>query len=175
MYTFAEIRGIKSILPNFNQYYQFYGLSFRCTPFLLKCVVCNNETGILHIKNRGRQCWTFSVFSTRQAHHIPREHNEHAVTLISRAWPHVMPANLSGPCFLSVFWFCLHFLGMFDNVSTTLTAFKISSNSQTMQFLIDILSYRDAWLRYKNVTPHDDVIKLKHFPRCWPFVRGIHR
>ena len=22
---------------------------------------------------------------------------------------------------------------------------------------------------------HDDVIKRKHFPRCWPFVRGIHR
>ena len=22
---------------------------------------------------------------------------------------------------------------------------------------------------------HDDVIKWKHFPRCWPFVRGIHR
>ena len=21
----------------------------------------------------------------------------------------------------------------------------------------------------------DDVIKWKHFPRCWPFVRGIHR
>ena len=22
---------------------------------------------------------------------------------------------------------------------------------------------------------HDNVIKWKHFPRCWPFVRGIHR
>ena len=22
---------------------------------------------------------------------------------------------------------------------------------------------------------HDDVIKWKHFPRHWPFVRGIHR
>ena len=22
---------------------------------------------------------------------------------------------------------------------------------------------------------HDHVIKWKHFPRCWPFVRGIHR
>ena len=26
--------------------------------------------------------------------------------------------------------------------------------------------------KYKN---HDDVIKWKHFPRYWPFVRGIHR
>ena len=23
--------------------------------------------------------------------------------------------------------------------------------------------------------PHDDVIKWKHFPRYWPFLRGIHR
>ena len=26
-----------------------------------------------------------------------------------------------------------------------------------------------------TVTMHDDVIKWKHFPRHWPFVRGIHR
>ena len=25
------------------------------------------------------------------------------------------------------------------------------------------------------LTWHDDVIKRKHYPRCWPFVRGIHR
>ena len=27
----------------------------------------------------------------------------------------------------------------------------------------------------KNKCLHDDVIKWKHFPRYWPFVRGIHR
>ena len=26
-----------------------------------------------------------------------------------------------------------------------------------------------------DVCQHDDVIKWKHFPRYWPFVRGIHR
>ena len=26
-----------------------------------------------------------------------------------------------------------------------------------------------------NIQKHDDVIKWKHFPRYWPFVRGIHR
>ena len=26
-----------------------------------------------------------------------------------------------------------------------------------------------------NLVWHDDFIKWKHFPRCWPFVRGIHR
>ena len=34
-------------------------------------------------------------------------------------------------------------------------------------------------LRYcyydRDRKPHDDVIKWKHFPRYWPFVRGIHR
>ena len=28
----------------------------------------------------------------------------------------------------------------------------------------------DRWARF-----HDDIIKWKHFPRNWPFVRGIHR
>ena len=35
-----------------------------------------------------------------------------------------------------------------------------------------------AWTRLgtnSNALDHDDVIKWKHFPRYWPFVRGIHR
>ena len=28
---------------------------------------------------------------------------------------------------------------------------------------------------YMSNVHHDDVIKWKHFPRYWPFVRGIHR
>ena len=28
---------------------------------------------------------------------------------------------------------------------------------------------------YENHANHDDVIKWKHFPRYWPYVRGIHR
>ena len=35
------------------------------------------------------------------------------------------------------------------------------------------------WLNSLNTilerAKHDDVIKWKHFPRYWPFVRGIHR
>ena len=31
----------------------------------------------------------------------------------------------------------------------------------------------DGQLQYQP--EHDDVIKWKHFPRYWPFVRGIHR
>ena len=39
-------------------------------------------------------------------------------------------------------------------------------------------SYDTVWLRptlLLNKLLHDDVIKWKHFPRYWPFVRGIHR
>ena len=31
------------------------------------------------------------------------------------------------------------------------------------------------WQRGYHDHTHDDVIKWKHFPRYWPFVRGIHR
>ena len=30
-------------------------------------------------------------------------------------------------------------------------------------------------MQHQHATLHDDVIKWKHFPRYWPFVRGIHR
>ena len=32
-----------------------------------------------------------------------------------------------------------------------------------------------SWLPFSLSSTHDDVIKWKHFPRNWPFVRGIHR
>ena len=38
--------------------------------------------------------------------------------------------------------------------------------------------YIHIWIEMKRQTPihnHDDVIKWKHFPRYWSFVRGIHR
>ena len=38
----------------------------------------------------------------------------------------------------------------------------------TLESLVDSLS---PWV----LSFHDDVIKRKHFPRHWPFVRGIHR
>ena len=31
-----------------------------------------------------------------------------------------------------------------------------------------------TWLVFPKCSQHDDVIKWKHFPRNWPFVRGIH-
>ena len=36
---------------------------------------------------------------------------------------------------------------------------------------------KTSWVFYLGIQrrPHDDVIKWKHFPRYWPFVRVIHR
>ena len=31
------------------------------------------------------------------------------------------------------------------------------------------------WWTFMMTSSHDDIIKWKHFPRHWPFVRGIHR
>ena len=34
---------------------------------------------------------------------------------------------------------------------------------------------RQCWdIIFYTLQPHDDVIEWKHFPRYWPFVRGIH-
>ena len=37
------------------------------------------------------------------------------------------------------------------------------------------LIYQTKWVSYKTSCTHADVIKWKHFPRYWPFVRIIHR
>ena len=36
-------------------------------------------------------------------------------------------------------------------------------------------SYRKHWAWMETMAIHDDVIKWRHIPRYWPFVRGIHR
>ena len=36
-------------------------------------------------------------------------------------------------------------------------------------------SSSEHWARLQTRSAHDDVIKWKHFPRYWPFVRWIHR
>ena len=50
--------------------------------------------------------------------------------------------------------------------------------------LVSLSDICQHWLRYQDCQDHEltagdayhgDVIKWKHFPRYWPFVRGIHR
>ena len=41
-------------------------------------------------------------------------------------------------------------------------------------FIMHVAAY--PWYDWnESILVHDDVIKWKHFPRNWPFVRGIHR
>ena len=42
------------------------------------------------------------------------------------------------------------------------------------QSLVELSSICSVHVR-GDAVQHDDVIKWKHFPRNWPFVRGIHR
>ena len=56
-----------------------------------------------------------------------------------------------------------------------LNQYKLQTNTSDMHNSWDVLRHS-----YDNSAPleghfHDDVIKWKHFPRYWPFVRGIHR
>ena len=48
---------------------------------------------------------------------------------------------------------------------------KTGSNCQQRSWDNDILIV--VW--WYNLEAYDDVIKWKHFPRYWPFLRGIHR
>ena len=43
------------------------------------------------------------------------------------------------------------------------------------RWYLDVVCYFVGILLYSCTNVHDDVIKWKHFPRYWPFVRGIHR
>ena len=41
--------------------------------------------------------------------------------------------------------------------------------------LYERASYQSSPIYNNDASSHDNVIKWKHFPRYWPFVRGIHR
>ena len=58
-----------------------------------------------------------------------------------------------------------------------LTVMQLFTNWRFGMVVTDDLASADLqppWWR-GPVGSHDDVIKWKHFPRYWPFVRGIHR
>ena len=60
---------------------------------------------------------------------------------------------------------CLHFEEPPDTqLHNVPAACPVESNRRTINS-VQLISERT----------HDDVIKWKHFPRYWPFVRGIHR
>ena len=46
--------------------------------------------------------------------------------------------------------------------------------SNGVAILVLVVVSTTACLYISTLSPHDDVIKWRHFPRNWPFVRGIH-
>ena len=96
-------------------------------------------------------------------------------------------------------WICSHISDrksqqdiMFENITITKYSFILSTYlphiSNITHTEIMYLNVRiNVIILYENMqskllfhdlslySDHDDVIKRKHFPRYWPFVRGIHR
>ena len=52
--------------------------------------------------------------------------------------------------------------------------YKFDENAECFSYIAAAVASSKSSLVVARVN-HDDVIKLKHFPRYWPFVRGIHR
>ena len=78
--------------------------------------------------------------------------------------PHVGPTNLAIRdvlCWLHEVWFSTvkALVGWLDGL-----------------LVVRLFGWFVGWLAvWLVISRHDDVIKWKHFPRNWPFVRGIHR
>ena len=61
--------------------------------------------------------------------------------------------------------------------NTILLTYTNMTNAETDNSgmtIIPLISYMNLFVNVMKLE-HDDVIKWKHFPRNWPFVRGIHR
>ena len=50
-----------------------------------------------------------------------------------------------------------------------------SRRCDCLVYLVSLSTDNKIRLQDSRISVHDDVIKWKHFPRYWPFVRGIHR
>ena len=80
-------------------------------------------------------------------------------------------------CILHCFYATINALAIFAIIGL---GFSLSSG------LVPSMSLNEACTKWPHilvhifthspkVSGHDDIIKWKHFPRYWPFVRGIHR
>ena len=87
------------------------------------------------------------------------------------------------PSFLFLFFIIFYFFTN-DRPVSALTSLRSLQWSDDRTLLCSFLSaFRWCFgchhvltkLTEESALDHDDVIKWKHFPRNWPFVRGIHR
>ena len=71
------------------------------------------------------------------------------------------------------YWWSNYYVSCGPYISTYITVTTQERHVVPSHSIWQELSSRYAHEHYWVV--HDDVIKSKHFPRYWPFVRGIHR
>ena len=76
--------------------------------------------------------------------------------------------------FLCLKWLNLNFFGFrYFSLTDDITCWSISHDMFISFCLFDL--YISKLVKWGKWSEHGDVIKWKHFPRYWPFVRGIHR
>ena len=61
----------------------------------------------------------------------------------------------------------------FSNFTSHVLSTKHFKNFEVSLYFVRCRQPLLIW--YSDIYRHDDVIKWKHFPRNWPFTRGIHR
>ena len=77
---------------------------------------------------------------------------------------------------VSISWLSVVYVGSTAPLTTpTSTVTTLPTSTRTTTTRRVITTTRNPMFIMRWVDAHDDVIKWKHFPRCWPFVCGIHR
>ena len=101
---------------------------------------------------------------------------------LSQCWPRsVSPYGVTKPQFLQWYHILYGIIKKFNlagqNVSLTnreFPTYDYDKNACTKTLIV--MSYDQKSIsNYGIFFMHDDVIKWNHFPRYWPFERGIHR
>ena len=114
-------------------------------------------------------------------------HNAKLTSLFDGAISNCVQCISRKICFFVLFFFFVVILLGPDSCDHLLTFFRIGTGATIAlvqrlpewqwnkteiyrwRWSVSICSKAEKW------KCHDDVIKWKHFPRNWPFVRGIHR
>ena len=81
-------------------------------------------------------------------------------------------------CFVFYHDRCAVCYGLLYCITTVPESMRVVSRLQETRsvFIFQVIFANPIeWEKHLNPKMHDDVMKWKHFPRYWPYVRGIHR
>ena len=87
---------------------------------------------------------------------------------------HNVPVNVSSPKFSVVIWKFNSFISYTCHVSQSINQLSDSTLTNFSPALCVQVTSHSGGVSCWVTGSHDDVIKWKHFPCNWPFVRGIH-